>query len=125
MQINIHTHLVAKGPQILSLKHNQNTNNQIHSIGIHPWELPEYWQEAHFENLFLAPNCVAIGEIGLDTLCNSDFEKQIYFFHKQIELAEKLKLPVILHCVKAWNQIEAIKKIRKRLNHGFTMALTN
>lgn len=124
MQINIHTHFLAKGPQITSLKYNQKANNQIHSIGIHPWDLPKEWDEAFFENLIMHPNCVAIGEIGLDTLCASDFEAQQYYFLKQIELAEKVKLPVILHCVKAWNQMEVVKKKFKPKQtwvfHGFT-----
>jgi TatD DNase family protein len=124
MQINIHTHFLAKGLQITSLKHNQTIDYQIHSIGIHPWDLPEEWDEALFENLFTNPNCVAIGEIGLDTLCESDFETQLYYFLKQIELAEKYQLPVILHCVKAWNQMEVVKKKYKPKQtwvfHGFT-----
>lgn len=42
---------------------------------------------------------VAIGEIGLDYYWNQDNkEKQKEFFVKQIELADELNLPIVIHC---------------------------
>ena len=67
--------------------------------------------------------CLAIGEIGLDKLKNKNLSKQTSLFIQQIEVAEELKLPVILHCVKSWNEIEKIKRQlkpkQKWIFHGF------
>jgi TatD DNase family protein len=69
------------------------------------------------------PFCVALGEIGLDKLCSSDFELQRKAFIKQIELSEEFKLPIIIHCVKASNELFQLKKeikpSQKWIWHGF------
>ena len=50
------------------------------------------------EELIKSNKIVAIGEIGLDYYWTKDNkDKQIYFFEKQLELAEKYNLPVIVH----------------------------
>ena len=50
------------------------------------------------EELIKSNKIVAIGEIGLDYYWTKDNkDKQIYFFKKQLELAEKYNLPVIVH----------------------------
>ncbi len=70
---------------------------------------------------------VAIGEIGIDyhwTKENSD--KQIYFFKKQLELAEKYDLPVIVHSRKASQEVYDIIKesgVRKGSMHCFSGSL--
>ena len=70
---------------------------------------------------------VAIGEIGIDyhwTKENS--EKQIYFFKKQLELAEKYNLPVIVHSRKASQEVYDIIKesgVRKGSMHCFSGSL--
>ncbi len=70
------------------------------SVGIHPFNvnnLEENWEE---KLLSLAKNekVVAIGEAGLD-YSKKDFskEKQFEVFEKQLNLAEKLNLPAIIH----------------------------
>ena len=54
--------------------------------------------------------CIAIGEIGLDKTFQTPINKQIEIFKKQVLLAKENELPILLHCVKAWNEIRAIKK---------------
>lgn len=58
------------------------------------------------------PNMVAIGEIGLDYYYNKDNkEEQIEVLCKQLELAEKLNLPVIIHSREATgNMLSILKK---------------
>ena len=70
------------------------------TIGIHPQNVEKYNIDAisEIENLVLNNKCVAIGEIGLDYSQNDiDKEKQKAFFIKQIEIAEKYLLPIIVH----------------------------
>ena len=66
------------------------------------------------EELIKSNKITAIGEIGLDyywTKENKD--KQIYFFEKQLALAEKYNLPVIVHSRKASQDVfDIIKKYK-------------
>lgn len=78
-----------------------NTYPFIYSaIGVHPTSISEYNDEVEKELTELAKNkkVVAIGEIGLDYYWMED-EKEIQKegFRKQMKLAEKLNLPVIIH----------------------------
>lgn len=71
------------------------------TAGVHPhdaksWENPDTLEE--LESIANNPECVAIGECGLDY--NRDFsdpETQRAVFHKQVELACQLKKPLIIH----------------------------
>lgn len=57
------------------------------------------------------PKMVAIGEIGLDYYYNKDNkEEQIEILCKQLELAEKLNLPVIIHSREATGDMLSILK---------------
>ena len=70
------------------------------ALGFHPTDLDDITDEDY---IFLEDNIknkkiVAIGEIGLDYHYeNTDKEKQKYHFIKQLELAKKYDLPVIIH----------------------------
>lgn len=70
------------------------------SVGIHPSDcigLPENYIEM-LSDMSRSKKVVAIGEIGLDYHYDGyDRDAQIDCFIKQLELAEKLSLPVIIH----------------------------
>ena len=72
------------------------------AVGVHPEECAD-WDAEHdipaLEALAQNPNVRAIGEIGLDYHWpdNPPRELQQQVFHAQLELAEKLDLPVIVH----------------------------
>lgn len=70
------------------------------ALGFHPTELDNFknsdleWLEEHINN----EKIVALGEIGLDYhYDNTDKEKEIIVFKKQLEIAEKYNKPVIIH----------------------------
>ena len=100
--------------------HNAQTHAQtIETVGIHPWR-------AHLDSLIevelAAPSVDAIGEIGLDYACNTPREKQIEVFEAQLAIAERLKKPVVLHCVRAFEDvIKTIEKyhLKAVIFHGF------
>ena len=78
-----------------------NTYPFIYSaIGVHPTSISKYNDEVEKELIELSKNkkVVAIGEIGLDYYWMED-EKEVQKegFRKQMRLAEKLNLPVIIH----------------------------
>lgn len=94
------------------------------SIGIHPWHANLI--EDNFlkiEQNASKKNCLAIGEIGLDKLKGPSLEIQKEVFTKQILISENLEPPVVLHCVKTWNEMSEIKsKLKPKqtwIFHGF------
>ncbi len=84
-------------------------NNYYFSSGLHPWLVENYTTNT-LENLLnkLAqhPKNKAIGEIGLDKR-KPHFEKQMTVFLQQLALAEKHHKPLIIHAVKALDEIIA------------------
>ncbi len=87
------------------------------TVGIHPeniYNLKENWLD-ELETLAKKNKVVAIGEIGLDYHYESfDKSKQLEVFTKQLELADKLNLPVAIHSRDAANDtIETLKKFNK------------
>lgn len=81
------------------------------SVGIHPW-YTDNW-ETQWEALLpiaMHPNCWAIGECGLDKNTATPLALQQEIFLKHVQLSEELGLPLIIHCVKAYAEIIALKK---------------
>jgi TatD DNase family protein len=52
---------------------------------------------------------IAIGECGLDKIQGPSLAQQIIVFKKHIEWSEKTLKPIIIHCVKAFNELLEIK----------------
>lgn len=84
------------------------------SAGIHPWYVSEDDYRAQLEWVqTMAANdtrTIAIGEAGLDKRCHTPFDLQIKAFRSLIPIAEEYRLPLILHAVKATNELIALKK---------------
>lgn len=118
MLINIHTH--HRRDEGLEILNSSEFDNCYFSYGVGPFEL----NEKVFEENYLEKNkCLAIGEIGLDKLVQININKQIEEFKKQLIYSEKLKLPVIIHCVKCFNELIEIKQktlpTQPWIIHGF------
>jgi TatD DNase family protein len=68
------------------------------SVGIHPHSAGEAFEPAELERLAQHPRVVAIGETGLDFYRDwSPVDKQYEVFRLQIELAKKVRKPLIIH----------------------------
>ncbi|MBR3968694.1 MAG: TatD family hydrolase [Clostridia bacterium] len=68
------------------------------AVGIHPGSIDSGTTVEQIARLATHKKCVAIGEIGLDYYWVDDNkQKQIEIFEKQIALAKKLNLPIIVH----------------------------
>lgn len=94
------------------------------SCGIHPWYSEESdTQMAYLSEIASNPRIIAIGETGLDRLKGPSFDLQIPVFKKHIELSEKLMKPLIVHCVKAWEDLIHIRReaepTQPWIIHGF------
>jgi TatD DNase family protein len=94
-----------------------SNHKQLHACyGLHP-----YWIERHqkqdleqLETYIENNHPVALGECGLDFRPGqADKKTQNYFFEKQLEIAEKNNLAIVIHSVKATESvIQSIKKFK-------------
>lgn len=97
-----------------------------YSIGVHPWYLEGAKKKLKaFESTLDTnnPNLVFVGECGLDKMIATDLALQEIVFKAQIELSEKYKKPLTVHCVKAFNELIQIKRVVNPIQtwiiHGF------
>ncbi len=124
MFINIHTHhTTGDALEILNLEE-ANEQAPYFSVGIHPNKVHQTDLNFDFvQNRSQLKNCLAMGECGLDKNISTPLSFQISVFKKQIEMSEKNQIPLLLHCVKAWNEVLQIKKECKPkqtwIFHGF------
>ena len=115
--INIHTHSSTEKQSVLEVVNQYPssflTTENYFSIGIHPWYIQEEsWREELqiIEEKIQLKNCLAIGECGLDKRRETPLVLQISVFEAQLLLAEKHQIPVIIHCVAAFQELIALKK---------------
>lgn len=72
-------------------------------FGLHPWYLPETWEQAliHLEEWAKHPQFFSLGECGLDRLKGKPLNEQKDFFTKQLIWASEKNLPfVVIHSVR-------------------------
>lgn len=96
------------------------------TYGIHPWFLDEKSYRDHLkmvEKITAQPEVVAIGEAGFDKLRGPSPELQADVFEAQVSISENLRKPLIIHCVRAWDELLASqKKLKPGMHwmiHGF------
>ena len=102
------------------LQHWENVPQSYLAPGLHPFYIEQH-QQAHLQRLeqvLKQHDCVAIGEIGLDTFLKQhkrpdSFAKQQHYFNAQLELATHYQKPVLLHIRKAHAEALAILKAQK------------
>ncbi len=69
------------------------------AVGYHPWRLnPEADDETLKQINDNLPNCVALGEVGLDYKAKAKKKAQKAVFIKLVALAKEHNKPIILHC---------------------------
>ena len=79
-------------------------------IGLHPEDVKADWSDVleQMEMRLDAPECpfVAVGEVGLDYYWSREFEKeQLEAFETQVRWSVKYRLPLMIHCRKAQNEM--------------------
>lgn len=77
------------------------------ALGLHPTEVGEDWHEivAGMERELAGGGFVAVGEVGVDLYWDkSRKEEQLEAFSCQVLMAERLRLPVIIHCREALDE---------------------
>lgn len=117
--IDIHSHSLANEEGVFRL-HNVFSADFPHipidlplSIGLHPWhlnadainELPGI-----LRNAVELPNIFALGETGLDSVSKTPIDEQLPVFRKHIEFGIEYKKPLIIHCVKAFQELLGLRR---------------
>ena len=85
-------------------------------MGLHPTSVKKNFEEelSHVEAQFKLRNFCAVGEIGIDLYWDtSTLSVQKTAFKRQIQLAKKYKLPIIIHCREAFNEIFEVLEMEK------------
>lgn len=101
----------------------EQNENIYAAIGLHPIYIDEKFDAERYRELAESKKVVAIGEIGLDKKYPNANQKEIFI--KQLDLAEELNLPVIIHCRMAFADLYEILSTRKLKGviHCFTGSL--
>ena len=80
-------------------------------LGLHPCDVKENW-EAELQQIKAAygeKKIYAIGEIGIDLYWDkTTLPQQIEAFKQQISWAKSLKLPIVIHCRDAFDEVFAV-----------------
>jgi len=129
--INIHTHHKPKSNewaiQSLYEDFDRVTEPGVYSIGLHPWYIDaQNWgsQLNVLKEQSVHKQVLAIGECGLDKVCSTNMELQVEVFTTQVQWANEIRKPLIIHCVRAFDEILAILAKQSVLVpvifHGFT-----
>lgn len=91
-------------------------------VGLHPEEVKADWQEVlSAMNPHLSDaGVIAIGEVGLDFYWSREFEKeQMAAFEEQVRWSVETRLPLMIHCRKAQNELVGIlRRYQKELPGG-------
>jgi TatD DNase family protein len=131
--INIHGHRQANNIQewvMMNLMARDyppdDIENGFYSVGFHPYNVGKVDVEDTINKVRLStenPRVFAVGEIGLDKSIEAPLADQHAIFEAQVEIAEFADLPVVLHVVKAFNEVIEFAKAHRpsvpMIIHGF------
>ena len=136
LPVNIHTHHFNSNriTEVLSVDY-QNfdsfspsslAENQFYSLAFHPLGWPQNGSVDFLKvrELVSHKKCLAIGEVGLDKASSLSTENQLHLFRMLMPISEETKLPMVIHCVGRWNELELLLKERdfhapEWIIHGF------
>jgi len=119
--IDFHTHTAGGGADTIAIKNLMAgdevpadfPSNTLFSAGIHPWQLTEENEEQLMTELLLTaahPHVVMIGEAGFDRLRGAQGDVQYRAFLFQAHIAEEMGKPVVIHCVKGWDELRRARR---------------
>ena len=119
MLIDIHRHSANNGNAHKVLRNlfhtelNQIESTEFCSVGLHPWMVKENsWRDnvKAIASSGSLKKVMAIGETGIDKTIDTPVNIQRKAFMAQIEIAMELEKPVIIHCVKAYDELQSFRK---------------
>ena len=124
--IDIHTHNTGSSQENSILCTPSYIEGRNISLGIHPWDITEEWEEqlAEIIEKAKARNVIAIGECGIDSIKSpASHELQYRILNAHATISEELGKPMIIHCVKGIDHVlrlhSSIKPRQAWIIHGF------
>ncbi|MBQ1737750.1 MAG: TatD family hydrolase [Muribaculaceae bacterium] len=84
-----------------------------YSVGYHPWHNIDTLTDADYETLRACsrhPQVIAIGETGIDRTRGAALDVQAEAFVRHLQLAHESGLPVVVHNVKATQDILSVRR---------------
>lgn len=89
-------------------------------LGLHPEEVRDDWKEVLNAIAPMLSEVIAIGEVGLDFYWSREFEEaQLQAFEEQVRWSVEMRLPLMIHCRKAQNEmLHILKRYKEELPGG-------
>ena len=107
------------------MEQSEDYGDMFFSAGVHPDEAKTLDNRSidRLIEILKHKKCVAVGEIGFDFYWNKSTEdEQIFAFEKQMEIADHLSLPFVVHSRDASKKtVDFLKDRKSLLKHGFLM----
>lgn len=123
--IDVHTHSRGKGGiYILDISDGKEAGTgERCSAGVHPLFIKGKEQLEKVREYAEKGKLAAIGEAGFDRNSPSDISLQTVVFEEQVRISESCRLPLIIHCVRAYPELLAVYKKMRPLQawiiHGY------
>lgn len=135
MLIDFHHHHGQSQPEVLGIRSFHQREKELFaqwkrpcSVGLHPWfvsEMDEVRDEQWdwFAQVARSTKVELIGECGLDKLQGPDLVHQQVVFEHCLQLAGELQKPLVIHCVRAYEElfviVQKIRPLVPLILHGF------
>jgi TatD DNase family protein len=120
MASDFHTHNQA--PVIRALISSTHPlPGQLTSFEYHPWKIPSFFDSRELPDPAELASFAALGEIGIDKLRGPALDIQQRYFSTLLQITSECHKPVIIHCVRAWQEIFSLLKPYRLqvMFHGF------
>ena len=126
--IDIHCHSVLNEPETIFVQNIYPgegfaafSGRNFYSVGLHPWHIKS--SDENNKQMIMVKEAlefnhvIFVGECGLDKMASTNFEEQKRVFEAQAIMAEEFEYPLIIHCVKAYNEVlELHKKLKPTMS---------
>ncbi|HOK38285.1 MAG: TatD family hydrolase [Bacteroidales bacterium] len=123
---DFHTHNKTVENGIINLMPYEHSDvSKLYSMGIHPYFISDDYinQIDYIKEKAANKEIKAIGECGFDPKSVAELNLQKEIFKLQVQISEEYELPLIIHCVKFYNELIKLKKELKPKQmwvlHGF------
>lgn len=91
------------------------------TAGLHPWHISEsdpFKGISILQELLRDNEILAVGECGIDKVISVPLAIQEDVFQKQVRLAQEYAKPLIIHCVRAFEEVQHVLKSENFTGHS-------
>lgn len=131
IDIHTHQHYSEETERFAVFNMILNVDSDDHNLppitaGLHPWHINEsdpFKGISILQALLQDNKILAVGECGIDKIIAVPIKIQQDVFQKQVRLAKEYAKPLIIHCVRAFEEVQQVLKSEKftgySIFHGF------